>query len=115
VKIDFEKQNHEELANNSVKRDKWAAKKKPPVTGDEILQAVNALEAAPTLADMPSRPWHPHPLFGNYKGHFAIWINKQWRTVFRPNPGNDQDYRIDNPKTIKAVTIVEICQNYHKK
>ena len=36
-------------------------RKKAPCTADEILETLNALEAADTLHEVPPIPLHPHP------------------------------------------------------
>jgi plasmid maintenance system killer protein len=113
VTIEFDNPKHELLANNYEKLTKWAIKAK--TTADEILATLDALAAAPTLYDLPRIPWHPHPLFGSYKGYFAVWISKQKRIIFHPNPGDDPEFRIDSPKTINAISIAELCEDYHKQ
>lgn len=79
---------------------------------EDILAVMNVLFAAPTLAEIP-RTFRPHPLKGNLKGHFAIDVNKTHRIVFRPNHDDDENFRIDNYKTITAVLIIEIFKDYH--
>lgn len=109
--IAFDDAKHEGLANDHQKLAKWAGKK-TTATADEILLTLNALHAAPTLFDVPYT-FHPHPLRGIYKGCFSVWVTKQERIIFRPDPGQDPPAVIYNFKTIKSIVIVELCTDYH--
>lgn len=51
-----------------VSSESFAAK--APCTADEILETLNALEAADTLHEVPLIPFHPHALEGKLKGSF---------------------------------------------
>jgi len=88
----------------------------------EIVLVLDALAAAETCADLPPS-LHPHPLKGDRVGHFVVDIKIPGqggrgvaRLVFQPNHRADElGYRIDNYKTIKKITIVELCVDYHTK
>lgn len=109
-----------EVAVNSASDDDVASleriirRKKVPCTPDEILETLNALESADTLFDLPTIPYHPHPLTGKLKGSFSVWINKKARIIFRPDYADDPVFRIDNFKTIKRIVVDELCTDYHK-
>ncbi len=107
----FHNPKHEFLANDHVA---LSAKydKKGQIVSEDILEALNVLYAADCLYDVP-RSRRPHPLFGTYKGFFAIDVNRKYRNIFRPTNTSDPDYRIDNHKTIRAILIVEIFSDYH--
>jgi plasmid maintenance system killer protein len=111
--ISFELPKHEQLANDFDKLESWC-RKKGTCHADDVLATLNSLEAADCLFDVPTIPFHPHPLTGKLKGHFAIWIDKKFRLILRPDHNAaDSDYRIDNYKTIKKVVVVELCVDYH--
>jgi plasmid maintenance system killer protein len=112
MRIRFDTPKHERLANDANLLDVWCAKKALCI-GDDVILALDTLAAADSLYDIPRAPWHPHPLSGTYKGCFAIRVNQKSRIVFRPDHENNEDFRIDNFKTIKQVAIVELCIDYH--
>ena len=79
---------------------------------EEIATTLSALVAADSLFDvLPG--FRPHPLGAEYKGHFAVNVTNTHRILFRPNHQGDPNYRIDNPKSITAITIIELYINYH--
>ena len=88
-------------------------RKKAPCTSDEILETLNALQAAPSLHDLPAIPFHPEPLKGSLKGSFSVRINKKARIIFHPDHDDDSEFRIYNPKTIKRIVVDELCIDYH--
>ena len=55
------------------------------------------LDAAQSSEDMDLPNWRLHPLKGNLKGHWAVWVDRNWRMTFKFE-GNDavltdyQDY-----------------------
>ena len=40
------------------------------------------LDAAKSADDMNLAGWKWHPLSGNLRGHWSIWVNKNWRLTF---------------------------------
>jgi proteic killer suppression protein len=40
------------------------------------------LDAARSAADMDLPGWRFHPLKGDLKGHWAVFVEKNWRVVF---------------------------------
>lgn len=110
--IGFDNPKQEELANDYDKLVKWCGKK-TKATADEVLGTLGALQAAPTLYDMPRIPFHPHPLKGKFKGCFGIWVNKSERIIIRLDPGQSPPSAIDNYKSINKILIVELCTDYH--
>ncbi len=50
---------------------------------------------------------------GSLKGCFAVDVDKVNRIIFKPNHEGDPEYRIDNYKSIKNITIIEIFKDYH--
>jgi proteic killer suppression protein len=40
------------------------------------------LDAAKMPADMNLPGWRLHPLRGNLDGHWAVWVDKNWRLTF---------------------------------
>lgn len=109
--IVFENPTHERLVNNFEalsrrfdRRDEGAA--------DNILMTLTVLLAAPCLAEVP-RSFRPHPLKGDLKGQFAVNVDRTHRIIFRPDHDADENFRIDNYKTITSIRIVEIFKDYH--
>ena len=55
------------------------------------------LDAAQSPDDMDLPNWRLHPHKGNLKGHWAVWVDRNWRMTFKFE-GNDavltdyQDY-----------------------
>jgi proteic killer suppression protein len=41
------------------------------------------LEAAKTAQDMSLPGWRLHQLKGGLKGHWAVWVDQNWRLTFR--------------------------------
>lgn len=112
MEISFDNPKHELLINNydSLCR-KYDTREINYAT--EILDTVNVLYAADALSDVPPS-YRPHPLHGEYKGCFAVNIDKKYRVIFRPNHNGDDNFRIDNHKSIKKISIIEIFKNYHE-
>ena len=103
----------QKAANDTVELERLRRRKNAPCTTHEIITALNSLEAADSLSDLPPIPWHPHPLKGGKKGLFSVWVNKKTRILFHPDHSDDTDFRIDNPKTITRIVITELCVDYH--
>ena len=40
------------------------------------------LDAARSAADMNLPGWRWHPLTGGLKGHWAVWVDENWRLTF---------------------------------
>jgi proteic killer suppression protein len=40
------------------------------------------LDAARQVSDMNLPGWHLHPLHGDLAGHWAVWVDKNWRLTF---------------------------------
>ncbi len=112
MKIEFDNPKHEKLVNDYDMLCSRYNKKKGVDSASAILMALDVLNAANTLADVPPS-YRPHPLKGAYKGYFAVDVDKINRIIFKPNHEGDADYRIDNYKTIKNISIIEIFKDYH--
>jgi len=41
------------------------------------------LDNATGPADMDAAGWRLHPLTGDLAGHWAVWVNANWRLTFR--------------------------------
>lgn len=111
--ISFATLKQEQLANDYDKLVKFVTKRKAHCTADDVLATLDSLVAADSSFDLPHN-LHPHSLKGNYKGCFGVWVSKQDRIIFRPDHKDDSEFRIDNPKAIKRIIIVELCIDYHK-
>ena len=109
--IEFDNPKHEALINNHEALSK-KYNKNGQDHGTEIITAMDILSAADTLFEVP-RSYRPHPLKGEYRGFFAVDVNKKERIIFRPNHGGDPNFRIDNYKAISAILITEIFKDYH--
>ncbi len=118
MKVSFATEKIEAAVNSATADDatgleRIIRRKKAPCTTDEIFETLDALDAAPSLYDLPTIPFHPHPLKGSSKGSFSVWINKQTRIIFRPDYDDASEFRIDNYKTIKRIVVDELCIDYH--
>lgn len=111
MKITFDNSKHESLVNDYDALCRRYNKK----GGDcakEIIFTINLLYEAESSFDIP-HSYHPHPLQREYKGCFAVDVTKTHRVIFKPNHVGDPSFRIDNPKSIKAIIILEIFTDYH--
>jgi hypothetical protein len=111
--LKIEKAVNDASSDDMLEIDRIIRRKKAPCTSEEIIETLDALAAAETLYDLPTAPFHPHPLSGDKKGMFSVWINKKTRIIFRPDHAEDSAFRIDNPKTIKRIVVEELCIDYH--
>ena len=55
------------------------------------------LDTAKDQEDMRFSGWKLHPLYGDHAGHWAVWVNGNWRLTFTFDNGdailvNYQDY-----------------------
>ena len=108
MEIHFDNPRHESIVNDfEVLRRRFGEDR-----AQEILGTIEVLRAADALFDVP-RGYRPHPLKGVYKGCFAVNITNVERVIFRPMHQGDPNFRIDNPKSITVISIIEICKNYH--
>ncbi len=41
------------------------------------------LDTSNTADDMALPGWKLHPLKGNMKGHWAVWVDQNWRLTFK--------------------------------
>ena len=46
------------------------------------------LDASLTPDDMALPGWKLHPLKGNMKGHWAVWVDQNWRLTFKMQNGH---------------------------
>ena len=63
----------------------------------KLKDQLTALHTAKSVDDMDVPGWRLHPLKGNKKTHWAIFVNKNWRIVFKFEDGhayvvNYEDY-----------------------
>ena len=111
MNISFDDPKHEKLANDFELLSKRYDKKSQKNAG-EIIATLDALRAAISLFDVPPS-FRPHPLKVEYKGCFAVDVTNRHRVIFRPDHKDDPAFRIDNYKSITAITIVELFTDYH--
>jgi mRNA-degrading endonuclease YafQ of YafQ-DinJ toxin-antitoxin module len=111
MNIDFDNPKHQTLVNNY---DALCRKydKRGQIVALEIIAVIDVLRAADTLFDVP-RGYRPHPLKGEYKGGFAVDVTNTHRVIFRPDHEGDPNFRINNPKSITHISIIEIYKDYH--
>ena len=50
---------------------------------DKIRRVLSALDAAGSPAELNHPAYRLHPLKGELKGHWSIWVNGNWRITFR--------------------------------
>jgi len=74
----------------------------------KIVRALYELENANCLADIP-HALMPHPLRGNFKGYFGVWIKHPYRLIFKPiNKFSISDY-----SSITEIEITYLSYDYH--
>lgn len=49
----------------------------------KLLSILAALDAAQSPAELGLPSYRLHPLKGDMKGHWSIWVNGNWRVTFR--------------------------------
>jgi toxin HigB-1 len=54
-----------------------------PAHANRLRLQLARLDAAKVPEDMGLPGWRLHPLFGKLKGHWAVWVDKNWRMTFR--------------------------------
>jgi mRNA-degrading endonuclease YafQ of YafQ-DinJ toxin-antitoxin module len=111
MNIRFDDPKHEKLANDFELLSKRYDKKSQR-NAEEIVATFDALRAAISLFDVPPS-FRPHPLKAEYKDCFAVDVTNTHRVIFRPDHKDDPAFRIDNYKSITAITIVELFTDYH--
>jgi toxin HigB-1 len=53
-----------------------------PKHAERLRLQLGQLDAAIVPADMDRPGWRFHPLKGDLKGHFAVWVDENWRLTF---------------------------------
>ena len=53
-----------------------------PAHASKLYAQLAALDVAKSAADLPVASWRLHSLKGNLEGHWAIWVNANWRLTF---------------------------------
>lgn len=73
----------------------------------KLIQRINEIKAAPTLADLNMfPPTRCHALKGDRKGQFAVYIEHPKRLIFEPL-GKKEDIYVNGVLELKKVTGVE--------
>ena len=111
MKIRFDDPKHEALANDFQALSK-RYDKKGQKNAEEIIATIDVLRAANSLYEVPPS-YRPHPLKAGYKGCFAVDVTNTHRVIFKPDHNNEPDFRIDKHKSITAIVILEIFEDYH--
>jgi proteic killer suppression protein len=53
-----------------------------PKNAKRLRLQLSRLDAAKAAADMNLPGWRWHPLTGPLAGHWAVWVDKNWRLTF---------------------------------
>lgn len=66
-----------------------------PAHANRLRLQLARLETATSPLDMDLPGWRLHPLKGELKGHWAVWVDQNWRLVFTFDGDNAElvDYR----------------------
>jgi len=66
-----------------------------PAHAAKLKRQLAQLDQAEAPQDMNVPGWRLHPLSGDLAGHWSVWVNGNWRLVFRFEDGNALlvDYR----------------------
>jgi proteic killer suppression protein len=59
-----------------------------PAHGKRLRLQLGRLEDAKSSDDMALPNWHLHPLKGKLAGHWAVWVDQNWRLTFRFEGGD---------------------------
>jgi proteic killer suppression protein len=54
-----------------------------PAVADKIARILGRLDVAVVAQQMDLPGWRLHPLKGELKGFWSVWVNANWRIVFR--------------------------------
>ncbi len=54
-----------------------------PSHASKLETQLGVLDQATKASDMAANNWGLHPLKGDLEGHWAIWVNGNWRLTFR--------------------------------
>ena len=59
-----------------------------PVHANRLRVQLAKLDTSKTPEDMSMPGWQLHPLTGKLKGHWAVWVDKNWRLTFTFEAGD---------------------------
>jgi proteic killer suppression protein len=59
------------------------AKGVQPAVADKVSRILARLDVATVPQQMDLPGWRLHPLKGELKGFWSVWVNANWRIVFR--------------------------------
>ncbi len=59
-----------------------------PAHADKLSRQLIVLDAARDAADMNRPGWKLHSLSGDLDGHWAVWVNGNWRMTFTFETGD---------------------------
>lgn len=77
---------------------------------NKLPRRIKELKSYNSLNDIPTfLPWKRHKLSGNWKEHFAVNINGQYRLIFRQKENN---IIIEDLREIKEIEIMEVSKHY---
>ncbi|MGH6631312.1 MAG: type II toxin-antitoxin system RelE/ParE family toxin, partial [Burkholderiales bacterium] len=54
-----------------------------PEMADKIARILARLDVAKTPGQMDLPGWRLHPLKGELKGFWSVWVSENWRIIFR--------------------------------
>lgn len=80
-----------------------------------LRRRLSLLRSVACLADVPhTKPEGRHELSGDRKGQFAVWLNKNYRLIFKPDH-NPVPLRGDGGVDLQAITAVKFVaiEDYH--
>ncbi|MFD4422092.1 type II toxin-antitoxin system RelE/ParE family toxin [Agromyces sp. NPDC058484] len=66
-----------------------------PAHADKLRRILSILDVAQSPEDLAIPSFRTHPLKGDLDGHWSIWVNGNWRVIFRFVDGDVDlvDYR----------------------
>lgn len=59
-----------------------------PAHAKRLQLQLGLLDGATRPEDMALPNWHLHPLKGKLAGHWAVWVDQNWRLTFRFEDGD---------------------------
>ncbi len=63
---------------------------------DRMRRILARLDAAVAPADMNLPGWRFHPLTGDRKGEYAVWVSENWRITFAWSDGDAIDVDLED-------------------
>jgi len=68
----------------------------PPASAPRIERVLDALDAATDISQLNLPGFNLHPMKGDRKGEWSIWVNGNYRITFRFTQGDAYDVNLED-------------------